>query len=201
MRMVSLLLTFGWLMAAEAMAGEPCKAPPACQEVQTCGSARCCARCGAASDCCKQCKIVCEMKDVKKTVWVVTCSEVCTVMPNCGHRCGCGCDNCKTAQAKCESCEDKDAGCPKHDPCAAEKNKHYVPPKCGRVREVKKLTPKEVVCQVPVYKCVVEYCCPQCDGQEKVAPKAAAPLPPAAPAPAPKTTHHWTPSEEMPVLK
>jgi hypothetical protein len=63
---------------------------------------------------------------------------------------------------------------------------------------VKKLEKKEVVCKVPSYKCVVEYCCPACTGQES-APKAA-PLPPAAkpatppPAPLPKTADGSLPS-------
>ncbi len=188
MRIVVTTLALGWLAAQAAIAGEACKAPAACTEVQTCGSANQCGRCGCASNCEKHCKVVCEMKEVKKTVWVVKCTEFCTTLPNCGHD-GCGC--CEGCKAGCEtetSCCEKCNG--KCDPCAAEKNKRIVPPKCGKVREKKTLEKKEVVCKVPVYKCVVVYTCSDCGCQESGdAAPAAAPVPPAkpvAPVPAPK---------------
>ena len=42
------------------------------------------------SSCTKCCKVVCETKTVKKTVWVVQCEEFCVANPTlgCGARCG-----------------------------------------------------------------------------------------------------------------
>jgi hypothetical protein len=63
-----------------------------------------------------------------------------------------------------------------------------VPPRCGKVRCVKKLVKKEITCEVPVYKCVVVCCSPGCceaarrDGGAAPAPTQTttltAPLPP-----------------------
>ena len=198
MRTVALTLTLavGWLIANTVIAGEVCKAPPACGEVETCGSTNHCGRCGSACPCEKHCKVVCTTKEVKKTVWVVKCSEFCAPLPNCGLGKNCGsCEACKAGEScGCElACVD---GCNKKcDPCAVEANKCIVPPKCGKVREKKTLEKKEVVCKVPSYKCVVVYCCPQCGAQEcggENAPSAPA-KPTASPAPEPAKTTQSAP--------
>lgn len=196
MRIFVSFVAVGWLMASTAIGGEPAKTPAACTEVQTCGSADHCGRCGHGGPCQKCCKVVCEMKEVKKTVWVVKCSEFCAPLPNCGLcKDGCGCGNCEACAAGCRTAEPacNDGKCGKCDPCAAEKNKRVVPPKCGKVREKKTLEKKEVVCKVPSYKCVVTYCCSKCEGQPS--DNKTAPLPPETkpqtppPAPTPiKTT-------------
>jgi hypothetical protein len=186
MRNLALPLALGCLIASATIAGEPSKTPSPCGEAQTCGSPALCGRCGNHCCCEKYCKIVCEMKEVKKTVWVVKCSEFCTMMPNCGHDDCCGCESCQAGK----SCAEPSCGCEcgkKCDPCAAENNKCYVPPKCGKIREKKTLEKKEVVCKVPSYKCVVVYCCPQCGGEEKASPSAPPPANP-APSPAPSKT-------------
>ncbi len=211
MRTIALSLAVGWLIANMAIAGDECKTPAACQEVQTCGSPDHCGRCGRSGCCDKYCKVVCETKEIKKHVWVVKCEEYCTSLPGCKHGCHCGqCDACNaTGECTIESPKCEGCGKGKCDPCAAEKNKCIVPPKCGKVREKKTLEKKEIICKVPSYKCVVVYACQNCAGQdcgtkqaapEAVKPAAPTPAPaPAAPiAPVPgKTTQDET---EMPPL-
>jgi len=148
-----------WLAVGWATAADDAKPLAACAEVQTFGGAERCAHCGRCCACEKHCRVVCETKEVKKTVWVVKCEEFCAPLPGCGKGCGCGdargsCGN--EAACGCESCG---KSC---DPCAAENAKRYVPPKCGKVRERKTLEKKEVVCKVPSYKCVVGSACPEC---------------------------------------
>lgn len=195
MRTILLSLAVGWLLTDAAFAADACKTPAACTEVQTCGSADHCGRCGHAGPCEKYCKVVCGTKEVKKHVWVVKCEDFCVPLPNCGHK-GCGgCDECRACSAAeasgCEpACRDCGDG-KKCDPCAAEKNKCLVPPKCGKVREKKTLEKKEIVCKVPSYKCVVVYACSACGCQESGSEKAPAAAPtdtPAAPAPVPTKT-------------
>jgi hypothetical protein len=162
--------------AAAAPAGE---SPAACAQAQACGDSGTCSHCGRHCDCQKYCRIVCETKDVKKTVWVVKCEEICTMMPNCGcHECCC--DEGGAANAAGEKC-----CCKKCDPCAGEAKKSYVTPKCGKVHEVKKLEKKEVICKVPSYKCVVVYCCPQCGEEQNVEKASPAPAAPPASTPIP----------------
>jgi len=172
MRIIALSLAFGLLtMVGDCYAGAGC-----CDEV--CGTPDCCGACGAKCCCQKTCKVVCEMKQVKRTVWVVECEEFCTSLPNCDRDPCRRCNSCRGAKASCWSC------C--NDPCAALNSRNYVPPKCGKVRCRKKLVKKEITCEVPVYKCVVVFCCPGCDeGGEQEAPAPApeqttnaAPLPP-----------------------
>lgn len=190
MRTLLLSLAISGLLANVSLAGDAPQTPAGCTEVETCGSPGCCAHCGCHCGCEKHWKIVCEMKEVKKTVWSVKCEEFCPLMPNCGHCCGSDCCNsdsvCSTEAGCSGNCNGK-----KCDPCAAEKDKHYVTPKCGKVREKKTLEKKEVVCKVPSYKCVVEYACAncgakQCDGEK--APAAAPTEAPAPPAPTPSKT-------------
>lgn len=190
MRTFLLSLAVGWLLADAAIAADACKTPAACTEVQTCGSPDQCGRCGHGGACEKYCRVVCEMKEVKKTVWVVKCEDFCAPLPNCHHGQGCGCGACNAEQTYTTDvgCDDGCGG-KKCDPCAVEKNKCLVPPKCGKVREKKTLEKKEIVCKVPSYKCVVVYACSSCGVQEcgsETAP--AAPASPAAPAPMPSKT-------------
>ena len=199
MRTFALSLAVGWLVANGALAAEPCKVPAACTQVQTCGAADHCARCGRACQCEKHCCVVCEMKEVKKMVWVVKCEDFCAPLPNCGCEHGCcnGCNGCAACGAEPTCCERCGKKC---DPCAAEKNKCCVPPKCGKVRTKKVLVKKEVVCQVPSYKCVVVYTCPNCcDGQMPSVPaKSATPA-----APPSKTTERapLPPDGESPLTR
>jgi hypothetical protein len=200
---LSLSLAIGWLVANAGVAAEPCKVPGTCTKVQTCGAADHCGRCGRACACEKHCRVVCEMKEVKKTVWVVKCEDFCAPLPSCGRGCN-GCTACgDTAACGVEpTCSE---GCGKNcDPCAVEKNKRYVQPKCGKVRTKKVLEKKEVVCKVPSYKCVVIYTCPNCcgsgacDGQTPAAPaKPAIPTP----APAPGKTTEKAPLPPAPAME
>jgi hypothetical protein len=181
MRSYTLSLAIGALIASTAFAADACKipAPGACKEVQTCGNPNSCGKCGCNAGCEKYCKVVCEMKEVKKTVWIVKCEDFCTSLPNCPDKCDNACDSgCEKACAgncggTCKSC----------DPCASLQNRDYIPPKCGKVRTKKVLEKKEIVCKIPSYKCIVVYACASCGqncGGEKVDQQA-----PAAPAPAP----------------
>jgi hypothetical protein len=181
---LALLVISGGFWAAEVLANDTSVSPKDCTAVETRGNPDCCGRCGQLGCCQKYCKVVREMKEVKKHVWVVKCEEYCTSLPNCGKHCpgtaeGCGCE------ATC--C----IGCGKCDPCAAEKKKDYIPPKCGKIREKKTLEKKEVTCKVPHYKCVVVYACANCGAAECGAEKASPPAsvapanPPPVPAPMP----------------
>jgi hypothetical protein len=141
--MLSLTAIVSLLLAGAVIAADAGKTPPACD--QATGCAHRCPHCGCA--CQKYCKTVCEMKEVKKTVWVVKCEDICIPNPSCG-RGGCGsCDSDKACN------ETGTNGC----------DKKIVPPKCGKIRTIKKLIKTEVVCKEPSYKCVVEYGCPNCD--------------------------------------
>ena len=182
MRTFVLSLAVAWLLASTTIAGEAGRTPAACSEVEACGSAHHCGRCGCTAACEKHCHVVCEMKEVKKHVWVVTCGESCPTLPNCGQRCCGDCEACKSGKPcpQANYCDGNGKTC---DPCAAEESKCFIPPKCGKVREKKTLEKKEVTCKVPSYKCVVVYCCPKCgaaeDCGEKAVPANSPALPPA----------------------
>jgi hypothetical protein len=127
-----------------------------------CATAACGHVCGACPKCgCKmECKTVCTVKEVKKTVWNVKCEPFCVPLPGCGRNCGCGdpgCSACGDGLCDGAACTGKGCRC---DPCAVEKAKRQVPPKCGPVRCKKVLEKKEIVCKVPTYKCVPT--CPSC---------------------------------------
>lgn len=176
MRVFIFLAAVAGLTAAATATSWAAEGLAACDAVEVRGSLGTCGHCGRRCECEKYCRVICETKEIKKNVWVVKCGEFCPTLPGCGVHCGC-CDGAGEACQKCaDSCRNK---C---DPCAAEKDKCYIPPECGKVREVKKLERKEVTCKVPSYKCVVVYCCPQC-GAEQGAPAKAAPAPKAPPAP------------------
>ena len=153
MRIFAMTLAIGFSIAGLAVAQRPCD-PNACSEVQVRGAADECGHCGCHCGCHKHCRVVCEMKKVVKHVWVVECEEFCPTLPN---RRGCHCGDCG-----CNGAGEADCGCGrgKCDPCAVENQKNYITPKCGKTRTKKKLIKKEVECLVPVYKCVVVYCCP-----------------------------------------
>ena len=179
------------LWATAALAGDACSAPAACDLSAGCDPGCCdpglCDRCG----CQKKCQVVCEMKKVKKTVWVVECEDFCAPLPRCGRGgdpcCdpGCGADPAACANGACGQC----AAC-SCDPCTSLECRDYVPPKCGKVRTKKNLVKKEIECEIPVYKCVVV--CSGCNDPGFCDPGACAPAACGAPtgeaAPAPATT-------------
>lgn len=167
MRTVISSLAIALLIAAAASAADCCESPACCDSAACCDQSHgCCKCCGAK----KVCKVVCEMKEIKKSCWVVECEEFCPNLPGCGS----GCNSC--CKSGCSTC------C--NDPCA-ELRRPMVPPKCGKVRCRKKLVKKEITCEVPVYKCVVVCCNGCCDDgcggcvEDEVVPEEA----PEAPAP------------------
>lgn len=171
------LLVLGLLMAAGLLAAQDtCRA--AGEEM--CGSPHCCGCCGRGGACKVGCRLICTVKEEKKTVWDVQCESMCLVLPGCGpaHKV-CPSDD-------CGECTGKD-----HDDCMPSLCKWLVPPKCGRERCVKKLVKREVTVKVPTYKCVPCYVCDECQqacSQEIEAAKAkieSAPTP-QQPLPAPK---------------
>ncbi len=102
----------------------------------------------------KVCKVVVEMKTVRKHVWVVECEEHCPALPGSSlfNRCkdgfsrsGIGC----VAPAACGT------PCGVCGPCAALHAQVPCPPKCGTIRSRKVLKRKEIEYEVPVYRCVV----------------------------------------------
>ncbi len=74
MRTVLLTTAIGLLLSGAALAGDCCTAPACCNQTHDC-----CGGCGVR----KVCKVVCEMKKVKKTVWRVECEEFCIPNPRC----------------------------------------------------------------------------------------------------------------------
>ena len=137
-------------VAGPAYSGNHCKSGSCC--VQSC-EPTCCSGCGQ-----KACRLICTMKKVKKTVWVVECEEFCVPNPRCGHSCGKKC--CKSSCCT-EGCGEGCQSC--CDPCA-DRRRCLVPPHCGKVRCRKKLIKKEITCEVPVYKCVVCGTCCEAGG-------------------------------------
>ena len=71
----SLAVALSLLLARTAPAQECCDA-----NGKHCNNGRCachaCAKCG--------CQLVCDVKEEKKTVWVVKCETMCTILPGCG---------------------------------------------------------------------------------------------------------------------
>ncbi len=133
MKTVLLCLAVGLHVGGVALAADD-RGAPSCGDRQQ----DCCRRCGAKN----VCKVVCEMKEVRKTCWVVQCEEFCVRLPrffksSCGDT-GCG--------GECGGCQ--------NDGCKSPGSRPMVPPKCGKVRYRKTLVKKEITCQVPVYRCV-----------------------------------------------
>ncbi len=195
MRTLVLSMAMGMLIVSAAAASDAGdNIPAACKEVQTCGAPDCCAHCGCHACCEKYCRVVCEMKEVKKTVWVVKCEDFCAPLPGCPLQCHECCKSCDKEGCQTANCEGCDKCC---NPCASLEDRCYVPPKCGKVREKKVLEKKEIVCKIPTYKCVVVYACANC-GQKACEEKTEARDPAApAPPPAPKTTYI---SSEPPII-
>ena len=136
------------------------------------------------------------MKPVIKVVWEVKCEEFCPLLPGCPCE-GCKCGGCQGACGGQSGQGCAEGACCGHcqkscDPCAVEREKNYVTPTCGKPRCKKTLIKKEVVCMVPHYKCVVEYCCQSCGSSsiptEKAVPSPAPALKALPAPPAPKTT-------------
>ena len=118
MRTYALSLAIGLLITSSGncRGSRQCSCPGACKEVQTCGAPDCCANCGSRGCCEKYCRVVCEMKEVKKIVWVVKCEDFCPLMPGCPLHCEEGCESCGKEGCKASSCE----GCGKYcNPCAS----------------------------------------------------------------------------------
>jgi hypothetical protein len=174
---LSVLLAAAWLAGATLGAAESGRAPPACTEVQTCGNPNCCAHCGCCCECVKYCCIQPTIREIKKIVWACHCEDFCAPLPGCKRDCC------------CQGAAGEKPCCDKCNPCAVELNKCQVPPKCGKVRERKILERKEIICQVPTYKCVVVYCCPnchhavECGDRAPAPPSRVSPPPPSLPQP------------------
>lgn len=146
MRTIVLSMAIGLLIANVTIAGDSCTVAGCCDPGACCQAQDGCGGCG----CRKVCKVVCEMKQVKKHVWVVECEEFCAPLPGLGR----GCAPCGDAICEPGYGEDGCGGEGRPGPCASL-YKPMVPPKCGKVRCRKKLVKKEVTCEVPVYRCVV----------------------------------------------
>ena len=137
---------------------------PANMEQVVYGDPSCCARCATSCACQKRTRIVCEMKKVKKTSFVCECEDVCGLRPSSmlpdslfgfslfgSKKVGCG-------EVGCSDCAQ---GCCQKAPIAAH---------C-RTRKI--LVEKTTTVEVPVYKCVVEFCCDGCGHSIDAAPEKA----------------------------
>ena len=113
------------------------------------GEPTCCAACAKKCQCHKRTRIVCEMVKVKKKYWTCECEDVGTMLPgvcfdfslpHCGNKdCGDAC----CSDACGNGC---DGDCP-------------TTPKPGICRTRRTPVQKTYTEEVPVYKCVVDYCC------------------------------------------
>ena len=176
--------TYGTLMAAslcllfgEVVVAQDCTVAPDC-----------CSRCSVRTHCQQfTCQVVCEMKDVKKTCWVVECEEFAPLLPGCRQRCKagrCGVASCGSGGCEVASCGSGGCG-------TASCGKCDVPPRCGKARVKKKLVKKSTTVKVPVYKTVVQNLCTACCGAGSgesatdADSKKASASPSVAPAPAP----------------
>lgn len=127
------------------------KGPDGPLELVVFGEPGCCCECERRCRCGKKTRIVCEMKKITKHRWKCECEDVCTLLP--GKLCGllgkggpgAGC---------CDGCGDGD--------CCDACTQCDTPPRTGVCRTVKRLVKEAYVVEKPVYKCVVEYCCPGC---------------------------------------
>lgn len=145
----------------------------------------CCSGCGCR--CCLKpvCRLVCEMKEVKETVYDCKCEDFCVPGPSehCGKQCECDCQS------------------PHGKSC------HILwKPTCGKVHSRHILTKHDVVKKVPTYRCEVVYVCDKCCGHggccASVGPQASlpeaaieAPVPP--PSVAPPTAKIASPKKSM----
>jgi len=121
-----------------AVAGICFLAPLVAWSVENLGHEGCCSHCGCCCQCQKVCRMVCEMKETKKTCYTCKCEDFCVPGPSkqCATNCGCG---------KCKEC--REAAC---IPTVAYIKTKKVPVK------------HEEIVKKPTYKFVVEYVCPKC---------------------------------------
>lgn len=112
------------------------------------GEPTCCAVCEKKCCCHKRARIVCEMKKVTKEYWTCECEEVATMLP----RVCVGLSLPWGGGSDCESCGETCGGEGCGAPCAN-------PPKPGKYRTRRTPVLKTYTVEVPVYKCVVDYCC------------------------------------------
>ena len=123
--------------------------------------------------------------------------------PSCCSNCGCqaACVK-KTCQLVCDvkkekktyfcvECEEFCPLLPGHRDCCNDCEKT---PRCGHTKCVKKLVKKEYEVEIPVYKCVVVYLCPDCAAGES-------PAPAADDAPAPSVPQQASPAPLPPAPK
>ncbi len=138
----ALLLSASGVLLANEAAQLPCaqSVPGDCCDCQ-------CAHCGCQAHCQKFCHVVCEWKDVKETIYGCRCKDVC--IPGRSEKECTKIDEC--ASYNCPLTHD-------YKPLYSIWN----PSECSRIRPVTKLVKYEVTHKVPVYKWVVEYCCPNC---------------------------------------
>lgn len=183
MRYVSasfLALALGLLSSQVSLAGDAC-----CPVKEQCGSDHHCGRCGCQSACNMVCQIVPDVKEVKKTVWVVKCEPFCKNLPGCPFCDGCGkagCDG-RCGESACNECGG--SGC--ENGCnACGKTPRCVKPDCGKVACRKILEKKEITCKIPCWKCVPVYACGNCTQACEVENAKAIAAGAPAPAPAPK---------------
>jgi hypothetical protein len=144
----------------------------------------CCSRCGCPDNCCKVCRPVPDVKEVKEVCWDVKCEDFCVPGPSCC----CG---------KVE----------KHDDCGCWSYKIWKP-NCGHVRTRKLLVKKEVTRKVPTTKWVVEDVCAHCKSEcdvelpaDGVAPAAPAEQPPVIPQDVPPVVPQDAPPSSTPDRK
>jgi len=144
--------------------------------IERCGGSRSCHGCGKSN-----CQLVCEMKTVKKSCWVIECEQMCPLLPSCSKSCG----RSKSCGSGCGGCGEDACGTGCGKGCCS---KPLVPPKCGKMRTVKKLVKKEYEVKVPVYKCKACGGCGGCGiGEEAARPAVPAPAPAVTKAPMPPT--------------
>ncbi len=136
---IALLLSAPGVLLAEPLPCSQCVAGDCC-DCQ-------CAHCGCQAHCQKFCHVVCEWKDVKETIYGCRCKDIC--IPG-------------RSEKECTKIDECNPyNCPlTHD----DKPLYSIwnPAECARIRPVTKLVKYEVTHKVPVYKWVVEYCCPNC---------------------------------------
>ncbi len=151
---MSKLIVAGCLIVAGLMVQPLMAQSPCCDGGCNTGCNSCCPSCGC-QDCCGCCKLVCEMKKIKKVEYKCKCDTICIPHETCHNqieRCGCE-PNCP-GHCNCDSCLSKYlSGFFCHDcngaPCADAIVQH-------------KLVKCEYTCTVPVYKWVHQSCCSQC---------------------------------------
>lgn len=109
-----------------------------------------CRSCGCECGLQKVCRPVCEKEEVPKICWTCECEDFCVPGKSC------------IAGVKCEP-----DPC---DPCRFLPRLLWKPSAHAEVRSRNVLIKKEVTRELPVYRWVVEYVCPQCAGATEAIP-------------------------------